>query len=166
MTLTLAHNRPSLDDLCADPTAALKGQPLEVIALLMDEAKARRDSGAMALKVLQGALAGRYATAIAAAYQGAGKDTGTVRLTDRLDPAFEIVAERVKRVEWDQAALSAAGDRIVAAGDDPHEYITATYTVDERKFTAWPAHIRSVFEPARTVRPGPLSIKLMRREAA
>jgi len=164
-TLTLAHNRPSLDDLCGDPNV-LKNQPLEVIALLIDEAKNLRDKAALASKLLQGALETRYSAALGAAYQAAGKDTGTVRLTDSLDPAFEIVADRPKKVEWSQSELAAAGDRIAAAGDDPHEYIVATYSVDERKFTAWPSHIRSVFEPARTVKPGAVTIKLVRKEAA
>lgn len=160
-TLQRAHNRPSLDDICADPST-LKGQPLDVIDMLLSEAKALRDKASVATKVLQGHLDARYAAPLAAAFQGAGKDTGTVRLVDGM---FELIADRPKKVEWDQAALAAAGDSIVAAGDDPHEYINTALSVDERKFTAWPAHIRAVFEPARTVRPGPTTIKLVRRSA-
>lgn len=164
-TLTLAHNRPSIDDLCGDPSV-LKDQPLEVIALLLEEVKTLRDKAALASKLLQGALETRYGAALGAVYRAAGKDTGTVRLTDNLDPTWEIVADRPKKVEWSQAELAAASDRIAAAGDDPHEFIVATYSVDERKFTAWPASIRAVFEPARTVKPGALTIKLARKEAA
>lgn len=162
MTIQGAHNRPSLDDLTADLTV-LKNQPLDVIEMLMAEAKAARDKGALASKLLQAAVETRFGPAIAGAYQAAGKDTGTVRIGEG---DFEIIADRAKKVEWDQDALAAAGDRIAEAGDDPLEYLARTLTVDERKFTAWPAHIRSVFEPARTVRPGAVSIKLVRKEAA
>jgi hypothetical protein len=85
------------------------------------------------------------------------KDTGTVRFTDG-DVA--IVSELPKRVEWDQARLAAVVDRIRAAGDDPAEYVEATYKVPERAYTAWPEHIRTAFTAARTVRTGKATFKL------
>jgi hypothetical protein len=38
--------------------------------------------------------------------------------------------------------LAAVVHQISAAGDNPSEYVDVTYKVAERKFTAWPEHIR------------------------
>ena len=88
----------------------------------------------------------------------AAKDTGTVRFDDG---DITVVADLPKRVEWDQARLAAMVERIRAAGDDPAEYVEISFKVAERNYAAWPAAIRQGFEPARTVRPGQLTIQLL-----
>ncbi|TAN59658.1 MAG: hypothetical protein EPN20_14715, partial [Magnetospirillum sp.] len=80
-----------------------------------------------------------------------GKDTGTVRFDDG---AVTVVADLPKKVEWDQAQLATIVGRIRASGDDPGEYVDLTFKVSERKYGAWPAHIRTAFEAARTVKAG------------
>jgi hypothetical protein len=52
-------------------------------------------------------------------------------------------------------------ERIRAAGDDPAEYVEFAIRVPERNYAAWPTAIREGFEPARTVRPGQLTIQLL-----
>lgn len=155
-------NRPTLDDVLASPDT-LKTLPLDVVALLIDDAKALGDRAAAAKKLIQGSIEARFGPAIAGAYQAAGKDTGTVRIDEG---AFEIVADRTKKVEWDASQLADISLKIADGGDNPAEYIEISRSVSERKYTAWPEHIRKVFEPARTLKPGPLSIKLARKEAA
>jgi hypothetical protein len=54
--------------------------------------------------------------------------------------------------------------RIIAAGDDPAQYVDIAYKVPERKYGAWPDAIREGFEPARTVRTGTLSVTLIPAE--
>ena len=56
--------------------------------------------------------------------------------------------------------LAALVERIRAEGDDPAEYVDVSIKVPERKFAAWPSHIRSAFEDARTVRTGRPSFRL------
>ena len=51
-------------------------------------------------------------------------------------------------------------DRIAADGEDPREYVDVILKVSERRFAAWPRHIRQVFEPARTVQAGAQSFRL------
>ncbi|TAN59929.1 MAG: hypothetical protein EPN20_14380, partial [Magnetospirillum sp.] len=80
-----------------------------------------------------------------------GKDTGTVRFDDG---AVTVVADLPKKVEWDQAQLATIVERIRAAGDDPGEYVETAFKVPERKYGAWPGHIRTAFEAARTVKAG------------
>ena len=76
------------------------------------------------------------------------------------DGAVTVVADLPKRVDWDQDKLTALVERIRAEGDDPTEYVDVAIKVPERKFAAWPSHIRSAFEDARTVRTGKPSFRL------
>lgn len=158
----MTHNLPTLRSLALDPSIAA-GLSLETLEVLLGEADAETKVVAAAKRAITSTLESRYRKVLDQAYAAKDSDFGSVRISDG---GYVIVADVPKKVEWDAAALQAAGDRIAAAGDDPHEYLEVTYSVQERKFTAWPAHIREVFEPARTVRPGSMTIKLQRKEAA
>lgn len=155
-------NTPDVDDVLLNPEL-LKGLPLSALDELTSEAKAIATKGAAAAKLFTGELERRYSAHIAGAYQAAGKDTGTVHV---FDGDFDIEVNRPKKVEWDQAALAAIQAKIAAGGDNPAEYIKAELTVEEKKYAAWPESIRKVFEPARTLKPGSMTIKLSMKEAA
>ncbi len=70
------------------------------------------------------------------------------------DGGVTVVADLPKKVEWDQEQLAATVERIRASGDDPAEYVDLAFKVPERKYGAWPGHIRTAFEAARTVKAG------------
>jgi hypothetical protein len=90
-----------------------------------------------------------------------GKDSSRVRLHDG---DFVIVADQPKRIEWDQRELAAVIARIRDAGDGPTEYVKTRLEVSERAYTAWPQRIRTIFEPARTVKLGKPSYSIERRQ--
>ena len=56
-------------------------------------------------------------------------------------------------------------ERIKAEGEDPRDYVEVSLKVSERKYAAWPPHIRKVFEPARTVRNGKETFELISGDA-
>ncbi|WP_051885017.1 hypothetical protein [Lysobacter antibioticus] len=93
----------------------------------------------------------RYGRQAASARLAAGKDTGTVRLTDGV---VRISVELPKKVEWDQARLGRIVERIRAAGEDPAEFVETTYRISETRYGAWSAAMRSSFDPARTLKAG------------
>lgn len=155
-------NIPTLDEIGKDP-GRLDGLPVEVLAMLTEDAAEARKRAETVAKIIGGAIEDRFAPAITGAFKAAGKDTGTVRV---LDGDYDVVADRAKKVDWDQAALAQIAENIRASGEDPADYIKITYTVEERKFSAWPGGIRAPFEAARTVRPGAMTVKLARKEAA
>lgn len=155
-------NLPTLEETAQSPGVALTLE-LDGLAALLDAAEDAKKRADFVKKVVTAEVERRYGGAIAGQYTAHGKDTGTVRVTA---DGFEIVADRAKKVEWDQVQLGNAWDRIAATGDKPDEYIETSYRVDERKYSAWPEHIRAVFAPARTVKPGSLSLKLAKLEAA
>jgi len=81
----------------------------------------------------------------------ANKDSGTVRFQDG---PVTVIADAPKRVEWDQVALAAMAERIRASGDNPTDYLEITFSVPERRFSAWPPAMRDGFAGARTLRTG------------
>ncbi len=150
-------NRPTLNDLPNMPIGDVAALPAETLALLQDEADEALRSAKTTRDWIGGALALKYDVAAAKARQTAGKDTGTVRIQDGF---VTVEADLPKKVVWDQKRLADVGMRLGAEGEDPEEYIDVTYKVQERRYTAWPRHIREHFEPARTVRVGKPTFRL------
>ena len=159
MSATHHHiaNMPSLADLRAMPLGTIAALPAEQLAILQADADAALASAKNLKDWLDGAIARRYAELAAAARRAQGKDSGTVRL---MDGEVTVVADLPKRVDWDQQQLGALTQRIRETGNDPAEYVDIAFKVPERKYAAWPAHIRIAFEAARTVRTGKESFTL------
>jgi hypothetical protein len=144
-------NRITLNDLRGMQVGAIAALSGEELAPLRLEAEDQLRTAKALCDWLDGAIALKYGDRANAARNADGKDTGTVRFADG---AVTVVAELPKRVDWDQAKLAALVDRIKADGEDPTEYVDISFDVAERKYSAWPAHIRTAFEGARTVRTG------------
>lgn len=155
-------NLPDINAICAEPDV-INSLPLDALDAILAKAELAGRQVAFVKKAITTLVEGRYAPAISEAYQVLSKDTGTVRL---IDGEFEIVVDRPKKVKWDQDGLLAAKQTIERAGDNPAEYLDITLSVPERKYAAWPKHIRDVFEPARTVEPGSATIKFSKRGVA
>lgn len=157
-------NRITLDAFIRMPIGEIAALPAEELAHLQQETDEALRAAKAANAWLDGALAIKYADRAKATRQDAGKDFGTTRF---IDGDVTVVADLPKKVEWDQAELGLLVERIKADGDDPREYVDISFKVPERKYAAWPSHIRSSFETARTVRSGAPSFKLIvNREGA
>jgi len=152
-----AANHPTLEQLRRLSIGEIVVLPADQLALLQEEADEALRSAKAIKEWLEGAIAQRYAERAQVQRQAAGKDTGTVRFDDG---PVSVVADLPKKVVWDQAKLTELVERIKAEGDDPAEYVDTAIKVPERKFTAWPSHIRAAFEDARTVRVGKPSFHL------
>ena len=150
-------NRISLDELRRMAVGDIAALPADQLVLLQDEADETLRQAKTTCDWLDGAVALKYADRAQAARQAAGKDTGTIRFDDG---GVTVIADLPKRVDWDQQKLATLIERIRADGDDPDEYVDVSIKVPERKFAAWPSHIRSAFEDARTVRTGRPSFRL------
>ncbi len=150
-------NRPSLADLARLPLGEIVALSAETLALLQEEADETLRRAKATKEWLDGALDRKYGAIAAELRRQEGKDTGTVRFDDG---GVTVVADLPKKVEWDQEQLAATVERIRAAGDDPAEYVDLAFKVPERKYGAWPGHIRAAFEAARTVKAGKPSFSL------
>ncbi len=150
-------NRPTLDSIRMLPIGEVAALPAEHLALLQEDAAAALDASKKAKDWIDGAIALRFADHVQTLRREAGKDTGTVRFEQ---DGVTVVADLPKRVDWDQALITAVVERIRAAGDDPTQYVDIAIKVPERNYTAWPENIRTAFAPARTVRTGKPSFVL------
>jgi hypothetical protein len=151
-------NRITPDAFVRMPIGEIAALPAEELARLQQETNEALRAAKAASAWLDGALAIKYADRAEAARRDAGKDFGTARF---IDGDVTVVADLPKKVDWDQVGLGRLVERIKADGDDPREYVDISFKVPERKYAAWPSHIRSSFETARTVQTGAPSFKLM-----
>lgn len=156
------RNLPSLRSIALDG-AALTGLSIDALDALLSEADAENKIISAAKRAIVSHIEATYAAPIAGAYQAAGKDFGSVHVSDG---AYDIIVDTPKKVEWSQEGLAAIEAAIRDSGDKPEEYIKVSRTVEERAYAAWPSHIRATFDDARTVRPGTRTVKLLRKEAA
>jgi hypothetical protein len=156
------NNSPQLHDLPELPPQEIAALPADLLAVLQQESEAVLTRAKVIKARLDGALALKYGPQAAEARRALGKDTGVVRLRDG---DTIVVADLPKRIAWDQTKLAEMVERIRAAGDAPSDYVEVSYRVAERNYAAWPRAIREGFEPARTVRPGQLTIELLAEEA-
>ena len=155
-------NHITLDALVRLPMSEIVALPAIELGRLQKEAEDALRKAKLTVAWLDGALNQKYAERAKAARADAGKDFGVVRLTD---DGVTVVADIDKRVEWDESQLSALMERIAADGENPRDYVEVSLRVSERKYAAWPPHIRRVFEPARTVRTGKESFELIAGDA-
>lgn len=88
---------------------------------------------------------------------GQHKDFGTVNFTQ---DGYEVKHTIPKKIVWDQNELMGIESKILAAGDNPGEYIALKRSVSEQSYSSWPESIRQVFIPARSVSPGRPKIEL------
>ena len=150
-------NHPTLEHIRTLPIGEIAALPAEHLAILQQDASASLKSAKTMAEWLDGAIAMRFADRAQTLRLESGKDTGTVRFED---DGVSVDADLPKRVDWDQSQLAALVERIRADGDDPSQYVDIAFKVPERKYSAWPNHIRTKFEPARTVKTGKPSITL------
>jgi hypothetical protein len=143
------------------PIGEIAALPAPILALLQDEAEEAAKAARALTDWLNGAIALRYGERAAAARRAEGKDTGTIRLEDG---EVTVIAELPKKVDWDQGELATLVAAIRAEDGDPAEYVDTIYRVPERKYAAWPRHIRTAFERARTVKTGKPTFRLVLEE--
>ena len=155
-------NHITLDALVRLPMSEIVALPAVELGRLQKEAEDALRKAKLTVAWLDGALSQKYAERANVARADAGKDFGVVRLTD---DGVTVVADIDKRVEWDESQLSALMERIATDGENPRDYVEVSLRVSERKYAAWPPHIRRVFEPARTVRTGKESFELIAGDA-
>ena len=157
-----SSNRVTLDAIRSMPIGEIAALPAPMLALLQDDAEEAVKAARTLADWLNGAIALRYADRVAAVRRAEGKDTGTIRLDDG---EVTVIAELPKKADWDQAELTTLVAAIRAEDGDPAEYVDTLFRVPERKYAAWPRHIRTAFERARTVKTGKPTFRLVLEEA-
>ena len=151
-------NHITLEALARLPIAEIIGLPATELARLQQEADEALRKAKLTVAWLDGALSQKYAERAKSARADAEKDFGVARF---VDGEVTVVADLPKKVEWNQRDLEGLVERIKAEGEDPRDYVEVSLKVAERNYTSWPKHIRSLFEPSRTVRAGKETFELI-----
>lgn len=160
--MSCSQNDTPWDRLVQIPVGEIAALPSGKLARLQRETDKALRKAKLAAAWLDGALSLRYADRAHQARAADLKDTGAVRFDDN---GVTVSADLPKRVEWDQEKLSGVVELLSAEGEDPRHYVEITLRVSERRYAAWPPHIRKVFEPARTVRTGKETFQLIAGDA-
>jgi len=150
------------DRLVRTPIGEIAALPASELARLQREADDALRKAKLAAAWLDGALAMRYADRALQARAAHLKETGTIRFEDN---GVTVVADLPKKVDWNQDALAGVVELLSAEGEDARHYVEITFKVSERRYGAWPPHIRKLFEPARTVRTGKETFQLIAGDA-
>lgn len=135
-----------LDTMDVGELAELDPATLDALHLMCAEelvAARRRDNN------LHKAFERRYSAKASEALLAAGRDTGTVHLTDG---RFDVTVTRPKRVKWNDAKLRSALDTLDPA--EARHLASVTVKIDERKFDAASPRIQALLADARTVETG------------
>ena len=150
---------PTLGNLPGSTVKELANLPAADLARLKTEAEAGLRNAKAVVDWINAALDYRYGPRARQARAAQDKDTGTVRFEDN---GFIIVAELPKRVKWDQQRLKELVELIRSGwGEDPADYVKVKFEVSERAYESWPARLKELFTPARTVETGKPSYELI-----
>ena len=151
----------TLTDLRTLPVGEIMNLSPADLLVLQKEAVEAFELAKLTKEWLENAIRLKYDTRFQALRQQHDKPFGTVHLDD---DGCTVTCDVPKKPEWDQQKLAAVVHQISAAGDNPAEYVEISYTVAERKFTAWPEHIRQAFAPARVLKAGKATVSLKMNE--
>ena len=142
----------TLEQLRDWPPGKVAAQPIEVLAALADSLAEMKAYVADVEARLNAGLDVRFGDHARQLRAADSKECGRVRL-DYGD--FVVIADLPKRVRWDQQRLAEAVEIIRREwNDDPAQYVRTELKVAETAYSAWPAALRQLFEPSRTVETG------------
>lgn len=106
-------------------------------------------------QVLEDGLQLKYLDSAISALKGTGRNTGVIRFKDG---PCTILAEIPKKVIWEQDKLVQALDKLPL--HERARSVKTIYAIDERKYTAWPDHLKDLFAEARTLKIGKPTFQL------
>lgn len=155
----MSSNRTTLAELRQMDAEQAARLPVDHLAMLHEDVADLKADAKRLDDLLCSAMTVRYGDKAAALRRSAGKDTGTVSVSDG---DYVVKADLPKKVEWDEDRLAEAEQKLRDMGEDPTEYIVVKRSVREAAYSGWPSSLRSMFEPARTVSTGKPSFKVER----
>lgn len=155
-------NRVTLAQLTGLPKDEALALPAEQVAMLLEDVAELKENARKAEANVFALLELRYSNTAAKLRSEAHKDTGTVRFSDG---DYTVIADLPKRVSWSESGLADVEQALMSMGEPPGDYIKVKRDVSERAYGAWPASLRKMFDPHRTVGVGKASYKLEKKDA-
>jgi uncharacterized protein YecE (DUF72 family) len=153
----MIHEPEVLDELGQLYMAELEHLPIAELDRLLQRVASTEKAVGQYKVFLQSVMNHRFADRAQQLRQEAGKTTGSVRFEE---DGYVVIADLPKRTEYDQKKLKEAVEALRKWGENPEEYVAIEIKVSETKYGAWPAAVRNLFEPARTLKTGKPIYKL------
>ena len=157
----MSNNRVTLAQSVEMSVREVASLPIDQIAALLEDVAELKASARIADDHLFAAMSLRFSDKAADARKAKGVDTGTVRLNDG---EFVVISDLPKKPSWSQAGLREVQTTLAAMGEPIEDYISVKLDVAEKSYTAWPASLRKLFDPHRTVSAGKASFKIEKRK--
>jgi hypothetical protein len=150
-----------IDKVSQIPIGTLASYRPEQLHELLQAAQLELERAKMTKQWLESAIALKYEEKAKAKRLRWSKDSGVVHLEE---DGFKISCDVVKKVEWDQQKLAKIAADIMTSGGSLDDYVEIHYNVSERNYNSWSESLRNIFNPARTVKLGKASYKLVKPE--
>lgn len=138
-------NTPTLDDIADMAPSEIAALPVDMLAALYGDMEDIAKKAKTAKVILTDAVVRKFQDEIN------GKESGVINLVDDGDVTLKVVKK--KYADWDNDLLAGVeADIKTKWKGDPAEYIKVKRSVAEAAYNAWPADLKSIFTPARTVK--------------
>ena len=145
------QNVPSILDVEFFSDDELERLPLDQLGAIYGEAKDVAAKVAKNKRRLTQAISRRFADELE------NVTTGTTTIV-RGDVELKVTTP--KKIEWDQDVLAGLEEKIRSDWkEDPSEYLITKRSVSETAYKGWPHILQRHFEPARTVKPGSITLE-------
>ena len=154
----MKSNYPTLESLDTMSFVELAALPAALLIELQNSLAVEKAALAVRTERFFEAERMRYGQAAHDALLASGKESGIVRINDG-DHVVEI--EHKISVAWDQSMLAVQWADLAMDGIDPRNFITRELKISETALKKWPIATRDAFLPARTIRAGKPTFKIV-----
>lgn len=142
-------SQKTIDGLMSVSIGSLAKYQVSELHFLLDSASRDIEQLRHIKQLLELAISLKYKESIHSTRLAGHKDSGIVHV---FDDEYKISSNIVKKVEWSQNILRDMIDDLSSKHLDPDEFIDIKYNIPERRYLSWHEDIKSMFQPARTVK--------------
>lgn len=155
--MTISNSRPTLDDLARIDMETAESWPVEFFEALADDVAALEAAAKTHKAHLLTAVAAKYAAEL----QGHALGTKRINAGD-----VDVVFNTPKNVAWDNATLARVETQEGPDGRHLWHYLDVKRTIPEKTYDSLPVEVSRIFEAARTVKAGAMTVKFERKAVA
>ena len=156
-------NRPiTINEIIDTPIRVLSKYPPDQLEKLIKHIIKRLALAQHAKVQLEAALRAKYEDRAHAKRAKMSKDTGIIHIEDE---GFRFSMDVPKKVTWDQHGLKIIRKKLLNGGENPDDFIRTTYSVLENDYKSWDNDMQSLFMPARTLKTGNATYKLVKLDS-
>ncbi|NRB10181.1 MAG: hypothetical protein HRU35_00980 [Rickettsiaceae bacterium] len=140
------------------PIGMVAKYPSKKLFELLTVANKELDRAKKASQWIEAAISLRFQERVQAKRMRLSKNTGVVHVEE---DDFRFSSDIPKKVVWHQSYLARVVNDLKASGHNSSDYVDIIYKISENKYSSWPNSLQEIFKPARTVKVGNPTCKLI-----